>query len=112
VTRPTCCHGGCNQGRGCPHRAAVPPTRREWAFSIGLLVLAVLASVVLSGCDDQDQIGGDIQIVTPKAWKIVMHTDPDTGCQYLRVEAGRGLTPRTSVDGVTQMGCRRPGAQP
>jgi len=42
---------------------------------------------------------------------LAVHTDPATGCQYLRlISSGRELTARIAADGKTHMGCK--GVQP
>lgn len=38
---------------------------------------------------------------------MVIHTDADTGCQYVSLDRGGALTPRLSPDG-RQMGCGAP----
>lgn len=50
-------------------------------------------------------------VIYASDWAIMVHSDPETGCQYLRlVSSGRELTPRIAADGKTHMGCK--GGQP
>lgn len=70
------------------------------------LVLAALA-----GCEPAAQPGDRPPITKASNWDMVIHMDPETGCQYLRLmNSGRELTPRIAADGKTHMGCK--GAQP
>jgi hypothetical protein len=41
---PHCCNQNCNQGADCPNRRAAPPTAREWAFVVILLVFGLVLS--------------------------------------------------------------------
>jgi hypothetical protein len=41
---PHCCNQNCQQGDTCPNRRTAPPTAREWAFVVVLLVFALVLS--------------------------------------------------------------------
>ena len=44
-----CCDQNCGQGDSCPNRRAAPPTAREVAFVVILLVLALGLSFLHAG---------------------------------------------------------------
>ena len=69
-----------------------------------ILILAML----LAGCEQTAQPGDPMPALKLAArMAIMVHTDPETGCQYLRLEnIGRELTPRIAADGKTHMGCK------
>jgi hypothetical protein len=95
-----CCNQNCQCGRMCPHRPAKPPTRREWLFTVGALVIVLMASFALSGCKARTDETG-------KGWNPAVYQDRVTGCEYLASgESSDALTPRIAADGKTHMGCR------
>jgi uncharacterized protein YceK len=100
-----CCNNMCAQGRNCPHRPAQPPTRREWLFTVGALVIAVMVSFALSGCgplvnDAANQKAADkaANETVPSEKRLYVFTDAETGCQYVSAY-GETLYPRLGRDG-------------
>jgi len=71
-----------------------------------MMILAVL----LAGCDRPPAMKKDA-LMEASSLDLAVHTDPATGCQYLRlISSGRELTARIAADGKTHMGCK--GVQP
>lgn len=68
--------------------------------AFGVLVLSLLAKVFYdTPKDDTDPVDGRSG--------LSIYTDHSTGCQYLSVGAGGGLTPRLNSDGVAMCGRQR-----
>ena len=99
MSRATCCHGDCRQGRDCPaHTRSAEASGFAGRALLGFVaVLAVL--VLCAGCMPQASAGD--------AMEMRVYTDVDTGCQYLdhRHEV-RGIIPRIAADGHSHMGCK------
>jgi hypothetical protein len=108
VKRDFCCYGDCHQSRRCPHRPAKPPTRREWLFTVGTLVIVLMASFALSGCGERPASPeGNQQPAFGDRQPVAVYMDHGTGCEYVAADGGHSaITPRIAADGKTHMGCR------
>jgi hypothetical protein len=88
-----------------PSRLAQPPTRREWLFTVGALVIVLMVSFVLSGCEKSPD--GNQSSFAPGGTPVAIYVDRGTGCEYASADSGHSaITPRIAADGKTHMGCR------
>lgn len=75
-----------------------------FGYLLWIIAYVLLLALFLSACKrpeieaaeaiESSKRGGD---------SFTIHTDPMTGCEYLRYS---GLTPRIDADGKTHLGCR------
>ena len=64
----------------------------------------VILAALLAGCENAADSRTRQQ--NPDPLDPVLYRDRSTGCEYLTTGQFYALTPRTSADGKTQLGCR------
>lgn len=72
-----------------------------WACYAVAVISIVTAAVLLGGCDQVAPSEQD-QMYTRSG--LILSTDSDTGCQYIRVPGAGGITPRLDSDGRPMCG--------
>lgn len=92
------CNCGRGQGRNCKLRqpGELPAPGGMWQISPWLLIAALLAGLLLTGCKRTEVVTDEHAEVI---WSPAVFIDDTTGCQYLAANYASALTPRLSAEG-------------